>query len=368
MPIFHKYKTIHVHIPKTAGTTISSSLGLEKDNIHPEHRGQQKHWFWGGNRQLLEKYGMPYQHLNVVQIKEELGEEIYNEYFKFAFVRNPWDRLVSEFYWAKKNTSESYMGSNQQFEDIVKDLENGDIAKYHQRLKTQCSFLKNEQGKIDVDFLGRFENLKEDWIYLSDQLGFPMLHSPDVFCNGMLGFLYNNSNKTTYARVDEEEIAEIPASGQVPAFTWRGFIYKEDGDSFTLKVAFKREDLENGHPDIVNSIPIDFLRKSKDMNVKYYQNIWNIESRVWKRKGYMDEFFNFDLGFGDIEKQRSEEAMDLEDCIAGFERGESGSLVIDAIKFFDSKKGDYKEHYNDWSKEVVGKFYEEDVDTLKYTF
>lgn len=368
MPIFHKYKAIHLHIPKTAGTTISSSLGLDKDRIHPQHRAQQRHWFWGGNRQLFEKYGVPYHHLNAAQVKEELGEEIYNEYFKFAFVRNPWDRLLSEFFWAKKNTSEFYAGSNQKFETMVRDLENGDVDKYEKRLKTQHSFLKNNQGKIDVDFLGRFENLKEDWVHLSDELGFPMLHSPDVFSNGTMGFLYNNSDRVTYVQVDEEEIVEVSVGGEAPAFIWRNFIQKEDGDSFVFKAAFKRSNLENGHPDLVNSIPMEFLRKSKGMNIKYYQNIWDIKSQNRRRKGYMDQFFNFDFGFADVEKHREEEALDLESCISDHKRGKAGALVIDAVKIFDSKKGDYKEHYNNWSKEVVAKYYEEDIDTFKYTF
>jgi PhoPQ-activated pathogenicity-related protein len=67
----------------------------------------------------------------------------------------------------------------------------------------------------------------------------------------------------------------------------------------------------------------------------------------------MDEFFNFDLGLK-IEQRPSVDIID--------------PLIIDLVRVFNTNKGDYKKYYNDWSKGVVGRYYEEDIDTFKYTF
>lgn len=85
--ICHKYKFIFVHIPKTAGTSIGNALTTVMPrfgygSITPA--GTDKH-----------------QH-----VLDLIGLQKSEDYFKFAFVRNPWDRHVSNyFHQRKKNTS-----------------------------------------------------------------------------------------------------------------------------------------------------------------------------------------------------------------------------------------------------------------------
>ena len=71
MLVSHSHKQIFVHIQKTGGQTVSKAL---KENISDISRFRRKHEF-------------------AIHAMEEL--EGWNEYFKFAFFRNPWDRLVS---------------------------------------------------------------------------------------------------------------------------------------------------------------------------------------------------------------------------------------------------------------------------------
>ncbi len=71
MLVSNNYKLVFVHIQKTGGDTISKLL---RENIPDVYRLGAKHGF-------------------ASQGPEEL--EGWNEYFKFAFVRNPWERLVS---------------------------------------------------------------------------------------------------------------------------------------------------------------------------------------------------------------------------------------------------------------------------------
>ena len=95
MPVSHPHKTIFVHIPKTAGTSIEAVLGMhgaKKDiGVVP--------YF---NQELDQErlYGRQLQHLTAQAIRAALGNEsLFRSYFKFAIVRNPWDRLVSALAW-----------------------------------------------------------------------------------------------------------------------------------------------------------------------------------------------------------------------------------------------------------------------------
>jgi hypothetical protein len=85
------------------------------------------------------------------------------DYFKFAFVRNPYDRIFSAYInlkydghaWAvdlKKKTT---------FRQFVIDFQNSEYSNYiHLQSQSSCVKIDNE---IAIDFVGRFENLQEDF-------------------------------------------------------------------------------------------------------------------------------------------------------------------------------------------------------------
>ena len=91
MPILHSAKIIFVHIPKTGGGTIEKTLGIYgKDNngsLSPDHSilyGKYKNKFL--------------QHLTINEIKE-LNKKEFESYKKISFVRNPYDKIISEYLW-----------------------------------------------------------------------------------------------------------------------------------------------------------------------------------------------------------------------------------------------------------------------------
>jgi hypothetical protein len=93
MPIFHKNKILFIHIPKTAGTSIEHYL-IKKDNVVINYKDNVKNLFsYNG------KYGFDHslQHLTFKEIL--LLYPKVEEYKKFTVVRNPYDRIVSEYYY-----------------------------------------------------------------------------------------------------------------------------------------------------------------------------------------------------------------------------------------------------------------------------
>jgi chondroitin 4-sulfotransferase 11 len=94
------------------------------------------------------------------------------KFFVFGFVRNPWDRLVSAYFYMKKGgqpgnrddkkSYEKYFKYNKSFEEFVDHFyENRSFYFQQNHLKTQSYYLQNK-NVIDLDFLGKYEDLYRD--------------------------------------------------------------------------------------------------------------------------------------------------------------------------------------------------------------
>ena len=151
--ISHKHKCIFIHVPKTAGESIETALmghpNWEKDdpqwktlNLPPDSEvGDDKHY-------RLHKWA---------------SNPFFEEYFKFSFVRNPWDAAVSLYHYDKKRRN---------FPHSFKEWITGINPALWKRFLNQLSFI-TLNGKVGVDFVGRYESLERDWAYISGRLGIP---------------------------------------------------------------------------------------------------------------------------------------------------------------------------------------------------
>ena len=108
MIISHKHKFIFMHTPKCAGSSIEVSLasvcdegdligpvtseGLPDDYKHPNTFEEHQ-----------EETGGIYNGMRAEEIKNYIGDDIWNEYFKFSVVRNPWDRAISFWHWRNRD-------------------------------------------------------------------------------------------------------------------------------------------------------------------------------------------------------------------------------------------------------------------------
>jgi hypothetical protein len=152
--ISHKRRCIFVHVPKTGGTSIENV-------IWPNARTEEDLWMG-----FVSKYGNKYQtgglqHLLASQIRQEVGREVFGDYFKFAVVRNPWDRAVSQYSYTRIRTDlHELIGMTEEtsFSEYLTLIEGHE----HVQWQTQFDFLHDSDGVILVDFVARFERLEQD--------------------------------------------------------------------------------------------------------------------------------------------------------------------------------------------------------------
>ncbi len=169
--ISHRHRCIFVHIPKNAGQSVEHVfLGLE--GLTWESRG----------RLLLRpnpdpKLGPPrLAHLSAWQYTScgHVSPEQFAAYYKFAFVRNPWDRVVS-FY---KYLGYSKWCSFRTF--VLRHLVGSEWVKRRWFMAPQCEYLIDPDGMTLVDFVGRFERLESDFSKVCEALSIPAVPLPHV--------------------------------------------------------------------------------------------------------------------------------------------------------------------------------------------
>lgn len=173
MIVSHAHRFIFIKTKKTAGTAVEAAISQlcgpddiitpyraasEKDrhgrppqNYRIEHPLKPQRPLW---RKLLgrpERYWHPtigyYEHMPAWRIRNYVGENVWNSYFKFSFDRNPWDRQVSWYLYKTKSKKTR--------------------PSFERYMRKPTAYVDNHElymqdGGLAVDFLGRYETLEQD--------------------------------------------------------------------------------------------------------------------------------------------------------------------------------------------------------------
>jgi|TARA_R110002153_G_scaffold9038_5_gene37780 hypothetical protein len=160
MIISHKHKFIFIHIPKCAGTSIRHTLIQELYNIDCRDLNQNIAQVFNA---LSNSTDMK-QHSTVCEVTEYLsGRSLdINDYFTFAFTRNPWSLAVSYYLYANKIKETAWADGAWAKEVMSKTF--GEFAQSEQLI--QSNFIVP-----GVDFVGKIENLQEDFDIVCDRIG-----------------------------------------------------------------------------------------------------------------------------------------------------------------------------------------------------
>ncbi len=95
--------------------------------------------------------------------------EKYDNYFKFSFVRNPWDRILSCYFHKilTKKAQDFRKCFDKDFEFFVDYISRLDVANANPHIKLQTRLIPVEE----CDFIGKMENFSEDFKYVCDVIG-----------------------------------------------------------------------------------------------------------------------------------------------------------------------------------------------------
>jgi hypothetical protein len=135
MIIDDKRKIIFCHVEKTAGSSITTSFW-------PEYKRDSE----------FEPVNYEGKHASMVSSSK------YNNYYKFAFVRNPYDRALSKYFHHRR-----IKGAFPPFERAAKELSFNDWVSQGglSLFRPQTQLLYKEKNLL-CNFVGRFETLHED--------------------------------------------------------------------------------------------------------------------------------------------------------------------------------------------------------------
>ncbi len=146
MPISHSLKLLFIHIPKTAGDSIESFFNMQdSDSMY--------------NPNPIYNYSP--QHYPIDILKKVVKD--YDGLYKFAFVRNPYTRMVSEYLYINRNEGFKYKS----FDGNTFHLW---LEEYTEKIDTDHKELQANFIDYSIDFVGKFENLHNDFEKVKSEL------------------------------------------------------------------------------------------------------------------------------------------------------------------------------------------------------
>lgn len=191
MPLFKDKNALFIHIPKTGGTSISNMFGLDLDKRAEIIKQDLRKEFLIDGCQCV----IPGDERHIRQIIDHmtpseliqfglLKENDFKKYFKFCFVRNPWDKIISAYFFGG---SEHFKHSN--FKEwllyVKKIVDEEEQNGFTLILDKKCNlhieclyrpqyFYTHYNNEIVMDFIGKFENYEEDVKKVFDTLNLPI--------------------------------------------------------------------------------------------------------------------------------------------------------------------------------------------------
>jgi len=167
--ISHRYKCIFVEVPKTGSTSVRRILGAAIKphlSLSEIRRMMETNWvIRGGRKDRIMEWLYP---MLPAEQRKERGRGQFESYFKFGFVRNPWDRVVSLY----ERNEAVQMQPQLSFEEFVRWIQYSSSTCVHSSPhRYQLDWFVDADGRMLADFVGRFERLQEDWAVIAKKLG-----------------------------------------------------------------------------------------------------------------------------------------------------------------------------------------------------
>lgn len=135
---------VFIHINKTGGSSIEKALDI------------------------------PFEHKTALEKISEIGKKNWDKKFTFCVVRNPWDKVVSHYHYRIKTNQTNLKNNPVDFKEWVKLTYGSQDPIYYDKPKmfmSQTNWIIDEDSKIIIDEIIRFENLSGDFTTVAKKLG-----------------------------------------------------------------------------------------------------------------------------------------------------------------------------------------------------
>lgn len=214
MIVSHTHRFIFLKSRKTGGTSVEAALSAFCGGDDVVARVGDLHWNRTSDGKPVH-YARNHKgfrpHEPALSVREKFPKEVWDEYFKFSIARNPWDRMVSLFFWRTRNPKrypKIYLPPRKRWHTLIPA-----VIREWQARRGFAEFVEdidetNDEfyfldGRLFVDHMIRFENLQKDFDQVCRRLGLP---------TGTLPRLKGGYNpKAHYSRLYSDRSREIVA-------------------------------------------------------------------------------------------------------------------------------------------------------------
>lgn len=190
MLISDSHEFVFVHIRKAAGTSLRQIL--ERVSLPKNNSLWYKLLSRGGWAVNYPNYSFR-KHANLIEAERSMPAVKFEQYFKFAVVRNPWDRLVSEFEYIKTQPTHSRFKrlSQMDFDTFIEYQAKRPAAH-------QINALKLKNGELGCDYVGKLETLDESLEVVAKHTGLSFKELPHI----------NQVKRRDYRSYFDDELSE----------------------------------------------------------------------------------------------------------------------------------------------------------------
>jgi hypothetical protein len=227
MIISHTHKFIFIKSWKTAGTSIEAALSEHSsgdDIVTPLgdygfNRDEKGEWVHKSMNA-----GDFNQHDDALTIKRQIPPEVWADYFKFSIARNPWDRMISLFYWENRRTPPPLVKKRFYHHLGVPFDELRDVRKSFAEFVKKGEWETNDRfyvidNQLCADFVIRYENLADGLSEVCKTVGIPITGLPQLK-SGM------REKSHHYSEYYDEETKNIVAERHMNDIQLLGYRFK----------------------------------------------------------------------------------------------------------------------------------------------
>lgn len=178
MLLCYRHNFLFVHIAKTGGTSVRAALAPLR------RRDRWRPVLWTCSRLSAvsgHRLGIKFpRHAPASAARDMLPREFYEQLFKFAFVRNPWDLQVSSWHHLRRERPQLVAGCADFAAFVRHKLDPQRPWQFHldTSITPQVDCVTDRHGRLIVDFIGRYEQLDRDFADICRRVGVPVAALP----------------------------------------------------------------------------------------------------------------------------------------------------------------------------------------------